>query len=49
MASRESEIRAVVSQLDAILAELSGNVAELSGILTGPDGNGEANERLVGS
>ena len=50
MASREAEIRAVVSQLDEILAALSGNVAELSGILTSPPADGEAaNERLVES
>ncbi len=47
MASRDAEIRAVVSQLDEILAALRTNVDELSGILTRPGGGGEANERLV--
>lgn len=49
MASRDKEIRAVVSQLDAILAALSANVDALNGILTRPaDGDDdEHDERLV--
>jgi hypothetical protein len=49
VASRDSDIRAVVTQLDEILAALAANVAELSGILTGPTEGGEANERLIES
>lgn len=50
MASRDKEIRAVVSELDAILAALSANVDALNGILTSPaDGDGEQDERLVES
>lgn len=50
MASRDKEIRAVVSQLDAILAALSANVDQLNGILTRPaGGDDEQDERLVES
>lgn len=49
MASRDSEIRQVVSQLDVILAALRDNVDELTGILTGPSVNGDGtNERTAG-
>jgi hypothetical protein len=46
MASRDSEVRAVVTQLDAILAALRTNVDELTGILTRP-APGEQDERLA--
>lgn len=47
MASRDAEIRQVVSQLDGILGQLRENVDQLNGILTSPPDDGESTERLV--
>lgn len=50
MASRNSEVRQVVSQLDGILGLLRENIDALNGILTvPPPGDAEADERLVES
>ena len=48
MASKDGEIRAVVSQLDTLLGRLRANVTALEAILTRPaPESGEADERLV--
>ena len=48
MASKDDEIRTVVSRLDALLGRLRGNVAALEAILARPaPGGGEDDERLA--